>query len=262
MPSPAERIYDAAVAELAGQQARANQITNSMGPLGAAAGAAALLLKPALGDISHRQFPRLLFAGLGILGLLVVLGAGIAVLVGVEVAGADPAELSEVARKPGLVDNAQAFDLEAALGLIDTRKLNDKAVARLQALLTIAAVGFLIELAGLAVAAVIATQPKAKPVTRASAALRITTAHVSKVGIIVAGELRPSARGAVRVVVLVHGRRSERMSLTARLRDARFSAHARARPADWPLRSARFSVIGPGSRTVAPAMLTRVASAQ
>jgi len=57
MPSPAERIYDAAVAELAGQQARANQITNSMGPLGAAAGAAALLLKPALGDISHRQFP-------------------------------------------------------------------------------------------------------------------------------------------------------------------------------------------------------------
>lgn len=154
MPTPAERIYDAAAAALDAQQARADQITNQIGPIGAGAAAAALLLKPGLHDISHARVAQIVGLVVGVLGLLLVLGAGILVLIGINIKRVEAVELVDLGdTRPDLMGNPQAFDVEAAIKMGGTRTDNAEALSKLRRRFFVVAVGLLLEVAGLAVAA-------------------------------------------------------------------------------------------------------------
>jgi hypothetical protein len=257
MPTPAERIYDAAAAALDGQQARANQITNAMGPLGAGAAAATLLLKPALHDISQASTPQTVGVVAGVIGLALVLVAGIAVLIGVPIDGVEPGKLVDIASgPPDLLGDAQTFDLNAAADLGRTLAGNDGALQRLQALFVIVAFGLVCEVSGLAVAAEIQPHPKSQPSKQASARLRLTSARVRGTGVALIGQLEPNEPGDVDSVVVLHGRGSERIMRAAPLRDGRFSVRVIAIRGLRPIRSVSYTLTWTESHTVASARLT------
>jgi len=83
MATPAERIYEAAAAALSGQQDAVTRITGTVAPVGTAAAAAALLIKPALVKVDQAGVLQVAGLVLGAIGALLVLTAALAVLRGV-----------------------------------------------------------------------------------------------------------------------------------------------------------------------------------
>lgn len=122
MPTPAERIYEAASGELDRQQARANQINTSIGPLGAGAAAAALLLKQALHDFSHAQLAQRVGIAIGGFGLAAVVLAGLAVLIGVSLKGVEPGKCSVIGKRRA---RARFTALRALLVALDNPRYDD-----------------------------------------------------------------------------------------------------------------------------------------
>lgn len=252
MPDPAERIFDAAAATLARQQARVDQILSSVAPLGAGAAAGALLIKPALHDIAHADWPQVVGAVVGLAGIALVLGAGILVLSGLELRGVDPGELAALAEgPPDLSDDAPAFQLEAAAKLGNIRAGNIPPLRWFKFKFALVALGLLLEIAGLATAAEL--QPSGHSATSKHVAKLRVTGRITPSAVVLAGRLAPTASGRVRVIVLARGRGSERLARFAPLKRGRFSARLVAAKRVRPLRSAQYKVTWAGTKTVAAA---------
>jgi hypothetical protein len=254
MPTPAERIYDAAAAALVGQQARADQITSGIVPLGAAATAGGLLLKPATHDITHAQILQIVGLMFGAVGLAGVLLAGLRLLRGVTIQGVEPELLSDMAARPDVLDGTKEFDLQAAEDLSKVRLDNDtKPLHKLRMLSRVVTAGLVAEVVGFGGAALI--QPRAKPTPAISPALQVTRAHLGVASLSLAGVLSSSAHGSVRVVVRLSGRTGQLALLVAAIHEGRFSLRVRASRPMSPLRSASYTIIWPGSHSVHSAEL-------
>ncbi|HWC86796.1 MAG TPA: hypothetical protein VG388_09675 [Solirubrobacteraceae bacterium] len=246
MPTAAERIYEAAAAALAAQQARADQITNQMGPIGAGAAAAALLLKPAAHDLSHAAVPQAAGFAAGVFGLCLVLLAGVAVLSGVTIKGVEAVELANLGAGPGdLIHSPETFDLEAATRLGASRTDNATGLRTLRRRFFAVVAGLLLEVAGLALAAELA--PASSPRSPGQAMVRVTVARMSASGLTLAGRLAPVTSGRVRVTVTLHGRGAKTIARGAPLTGGRFALRIGASRRLRPLRYATYTVAWSGS---------------
>ncbi|MDQ6776787.1 MAG: hypothetical protein M3071_11375 [Actinomycetota bacterium] len=243
MPTAAERIYDTAAGAIAAQQARADQITSTMGPIGAGAAAGALILKPALHDFSHAGTVQTIGVYAGIAGLLLVLGVGIVLLRSPDVPGVKAADLLRLAvDTPSLLSDSDAFHLAGTPLLVDVWQRNRQRgpLVTHKARFTVVAIGLLLEVAGLAVAAEIQPRPAHRP---PSEKVTVTAVRISKTGIQIDGQLTPAAPGAVGVVVRFHGRATEVLRRTARVHDGGFTIKLLAKHSVAPLRSGSYRVV-------------------
>jgi hypothetical protein len=255
MPTPAERIYDAAAAALDAQQARAEQITSQMGPISAGAAAAALLLKPAVHNLSHAPAGQTASFWAGIFGLGLVLLAGVGVLTGVNIRRVEAAELLDVGAAPGdLMVNPQTFDLEAATRLGRSRADNAQELRTLRRRFFAVAVGLVLEVAGLAAAAAIA--PASAHTAPNQAALKVTSARMSASGVALGGRLAPAARGSVTVTVTFHGRGTQTISRVSALSGGRFAVRIGASRRLRPVRYATYAIAWNGSPSTTKARLS------
>lgn len=154
MLTPAERIYEAAAAALSAQQDAVTRITGTVAPIGTAAAAAALLIKPALVKVEEAGVLQLAGLVVGAIGVLLVLTAALAVLRGVEMERVEPAKLLEVTTTdPSLLTDADRFHIETANKLIQTKTENDQALKQLQADFARMTAGLVTEILGFALAA-------------------------------------------------------------------------------------------------------------
>jgi Na+/melibiose symporter-like transporter len=154
MATPAERIYDAAAAALGAQQDAVTRITSTVAPVGTAAAAAALLIKPALVKVDQAGVLQVAGLVLGAIGVVFVLTAALAVLRGVEMERVEPAKLLEVTTTdPGLLTDGDRFHIETANKLIQTKTENDQALKQLQADFARMTAGLVTEILGFALAA-------------------------------------------------------------------------------------------------------------
>ena len=134
MATPAERIYEAATAALGAQQETVTRITGTVAPVGTAAAATALLIKPALVKVDQAGALQVAGLILGAIGALFVLTAALAVLRGVEIERVDPANLLAATRTDvSMLADSQRFHLEVAETLVKTKTENDQALKQLQA---------------------------------------------------------------------------------------------------------------------------------
>jgi hypothetical protein len=156
MATPVERIYEAATAALSGQQQQIAQITGSVAPVGTAAAAVALLMKPALVKVTQAGFEQVAGLVVGGAGLVVVLVGAVVILRGVDVESVDPTKLLETtARDPTILLEDDRFHMEAAKTLATTKTHNDEAIQGLRAIYILMAAGLVAELIGLAAAAAV-----------------------------------------------------------------------------------------------------------
>jgi hypothetical protein len=253
MPTPSERLYDAAAAALAGQQATANQIQSGMVPLGAAAAAGSLLLKPAFNDVAHAGCWQIAGIAVGILGLSAIIVAGLWVLMGIEVKGVEPALLTDVKDRLPLSADPEQFDFDAAIALGKVRKEQKPRLDRFRYRFAAVAVGLVLELMGLLVAVAIQPRPKTSPPS--TAALEVVHAQLSQAALSLTGQLTSSAHGSVRVVVTLDGRSGLLTSLGPAIHRGRFKVRVMAPRALRPLRSAAYKIIWAGTPAVSAAEL-------
>jgi hypothetical protein len=252
MPDPAERIYDAAATILSSQQARADQITSTIGPLGAGAAAAALLLKPALHDFSHAHTAQFVGVVVGLVGVALVLVAGIFVLSGGRIYGVEARQLVEIAAgPPSLLNDPQTFHLEAANALGAVRRGNAGTLVRLRAFFILVAIGLVLEIAGLAAAAEIQPAPSKPP----APTLRLTRDRLTPVDVTLSGQLMPIAPGDVRIGIVVQGHGRQTISRVVPLNNGQFSFHAGFPRSVRPVRSLRYTLAWSQTKTVAQARL-------
>lgn len=115
MATPAERIYEAAAAALGAQQETVTRITGTVAPVGTAAAAAALLIKPALVKVDQAGVVQVAGLVLGAIGVLSVLTATLAVLRGVQMKDVEPAKLLEATKSDAsMLADGQRFHHEVA----------------------------------------------------------------------------------------------------------------------------------------------------
>jgi hypothetical protein len=156
MATPVERIYEAATSALGEQQQQIAQITGSVAPVGTAAAAAALLMKPALVKVSQSGFEQAAGLAVGGAGLLVVLIGAVVILRGVDVESVDPTRLLAItARDPTILLEDDRFHMEAANTLATAKTHNDEAIQGLRDVYVLMAAGLVAELIGLAAAATV-----------------------------------------------------------------------------------------------------------
>jgi Na+/melibiose symporter-like transporter len=154
MLTPAERIYEAAAAALSAQQDAVTRITGTVAPVGTAAAAAALLIKPALVKVEEAGGLQLAGLVVGAIGVLLVLTAALAILRGVGIERVEPAKLIEATTTdPGLLTDGDRFHLEVAESLVQTKTDNDQALKQLQADFARMTAGLVIEILGFTLAA-------------------------------------------------------------------------------------------------------------
>ncbi len=257
MPTPAERIYEAAAGKLADQQNRLGRFTNAVAPLGAIATAGALLLKPATNGIAYAPWPQIIGLAIGGIGLLLMLLEGYRLLYGVKIEGVLPEILLPIAKADGRSAESDPFHLKATVDLDKVWQKNQLDVRRCELWFNGLVVGLLLELLGLGAAALIQTnwthQTAPGPV---GASLHLTEGHLSPREMSLAGELAASAKGRVRVAVSLLGPTGEAISLHPSIHDGRFRTGVRVTGDFVPLRSASYSITWAGSSSVAGANLT------
>jgi hypothetical protein len=248
MPTPAERIYDAAAGALLEQQTTAARLTGIMVPIGAAATAGALLLEPALHDVSHARWVQVVGLILGGIGAVLVLLVGLPVLKGPTIKGVEPGLLLEQADRPDVVDGTHDFEAEAAIALVKVRRENKSRLDRFRIALLVVFAGLVLELLGFGAATLV--QPRPKPAPPVPAELRVTAAHLNVGELGIAGHLTSQAEGRVLLSIDLLGHAGEVRTMSVAIHNGRFRARVRA-PRDLaPLRSATYIIIWSGSRSV------------
>jgi hypothetical protein len=253
MPTPAERIYEAAAGALVEQQTTAARLTGIMVPIGAAATAGALLLEPALNDVSHARWVQVVGLILGGIGAMLVLLVGLAVLKGPTIIGVEPSLLLEQAGRADVVDGTHDFEAEAAIALVKVRRQNKFRLGRFRIALLVVFAGLVLELVGFGAATLV--QPRSKASSLVSAELRVTAAHLKIGGLCIAGHLTSQAEGRVLLSIDMSGRAGEVRTTSVAIHNGRFRARVRA-PGDLvPLRTATYVISWPGSRSVRSAAI-------
>jgi Na+/melibiose symporter-like transporter len=154
MATPAERIYEAAAAALAAQQESVTRITSTVAPVGTAAAAAALLIKPALVKVDQAGVLQVAGVALGAIGALLVLTAALAVLRGVEMERVEPAKLLASTKSDArMLADGQRFHLEVAETLVKTKTDNEEALKQLRTDFVQMTAGLVTEILGFTLAA-------------------------------------------------------------------------------------------------------------
>lgn len=248
-----------ATAALAAQQATVARIQTNAAPLGAAAAAAALLLKPALNDFGHADALRLVAVVLGCFGLLCALASGILVLAGTNVDTFNPTTVESAAAAAELMSSAEKFDLTAAQLLNVTRENNGAAMTKLKAWFLLLAGGLVVEVLTLGTAAVLAsaTQLANNPPRPHRPNLRVASLRLDSGGTAsIAWETNPAAHGRVHVRLLMRGVGTERIVLTPMIVNGTVIVETQGARHLRPVHSLRWTVVYRGSSTFAAATLS------
>jgi hypothetical protein len=251
MPTPAERIYEAALAGLVEQGERAARFTNGVAPIGAAATAGALLLEPATNGITHAEWPQILGLIAGCVGILIVLIVGAGLLAGADIRTVSPELLFQTAAADGGATRVKAdtFHLAAAADVNTVWERNKRENKRVARLFRLFVVGLLIEIAGLGMAVLIRpTAPKTQAPVAAS--LHLTGGSLEPRRLMIQGELAPAAEGRVRIYVSLLGKTGEVLSLHPSIHSGHFRVNMTVSRRVAPLRSAAYGISWGGSRAV------------
>lgn len=256
MPTPAERIYEAAAGKLTDQQAKAGLLTSAVAPVGAIATAGALLLKPATNGIAHAQWPQIAGLVVGIIGLLLMFREGYRLLSGTNIEGVPPELLYQMVKTDGSLAESEPFHLAAAAGLKTVWEENKQDLKRFGRWFTVFVSGLILELGGLGLASLIRPSRTSKTTpAQVAASLHLTSGRLKPRNVSLAGELAAGARGRVRITVNLLGQTGEVITRHPSIHSGRFRTHIRIPGNLAPLRSASYSITWAGSSAVASAYL-------
>lgn len=251
MPTPAERIYEAALEGLNEQGERAARFTNAVAPIGAAATAGALLLEPATTRIANAQWPQVVGLIVGSVGILIVLILGAELLLGARIRKVSPELLFPTAATGNETTavRAEAFHLDAAVDVDVLRESNDLQIKRVGRVFRVFVAALLIELLGLGVA--VLTRPAVATPTPVAASLHLTQGELGPRRLLIEGEMSDAARGRVRIVVSLVGRTGRALALHPSIHNGRFRVDVPVPRRVAPLRSATYAINWGGSLSVA-----------
>ncbi|TMK99143.1 MAG: hypothetical protein E6G34_06505 [Actinobacteria bacterium] len=257
MPTPAERIYEAAIAKLAAQQAAVGRLASAVSPLAAAATAAgAVLFKPATDGLQHQEWLQVTGLVIASVGFVALLWWGIKASVGITLPGAQPRTLFQVADQGPSWERPDTFHLDAAVSVedvwMDSRGKIRGTVVRWFALFVL---GIFLELAGLTVAVLARPGAASPPKPPTAASLHVTSGYLNRGGMGFSGEIAAGARGRVQIAVTLLGRGGEVVSRDPAIHGGRFAIQVPAGAA-FPLRSASYTITWTGSSSVAGESLT------
>ena len=141
---------------LGAQQETVTRIIGTVAPVGTAAAAAALLIKPALVKVDQAGVVQVAGLVLGAIGVLSVLTAALAVLRGVQMKDVEPAKLLEATKSDAsMLADGQRFHLEVAETLVQTKTENEEALEQLQADFARMTAGLVTEIIGFTLAAAV-----------------------------------------------------------------------------------------------------------
>jgi hypothetical protein len=159
MPEARERIYDLALRALDEQERQVGELRGRLPAVVAAGGiGATLLTRPVFEGDHPAGVVEIAATGLGLLGALGLVLGGAYLLKSRRLAFSVDARVAlEAAAELEILEDAERFHESMIAALTDRRAGNASIVARLHDAFTIALVGLLLELVGLALAAALAS---------------------------------------------------------------------------------------------------------
>lgn len=253
MPTPAERVYEAAAGKLIDQQAEANRIKSAVAPVAAIATAGALLVKPASDGFANAQLAQIAGLVVGAIGVMLMFWDGFRLLASGTTEGVPPEVVYATAESK--LAEPESFHLEAAVDLDDVWRQNIPDIKKFGRWFSILVVGLVLELAGLGFAALIQPSGTGTERTAVAASLHLTKGRLGSNEMSLAGALAPEAHGRVRIAVSFLGRNGEVVSLHPSIHDGRFRTRISVTRDVAPLRMASYSITWAGSSSVAGAYL-------
>jgi hypothetical protein len=254
MATPAERIYEAAVARTVEGGATLGRLTSAVAALFAAATAVVgVLVQPATNGLENAEWAQITFLAIAFLGFVILVVWGRDVLLGVDIPGPLPKPLYRAARDAGTLEEPNAFHLEAAASLEKAWPLSHEKIQGLRRSFAIFVLGVALELAGL-LGAVVVRQGTRPPKSPAAAGLHLTRGYLNRRGMGISGELAAGAQGNIQITVTLLGAGGKAVWRDPVIHQGHFSVFIPARDVA-PLRSATYTITWAGSSSVASASL-------